>query len=168
MNRAYLVGGFLRWTHALERIPFSATVYLEDHEVFDVKTLAKVELILKAEQEAIHAKMGSRLTSLKVSTFQPFETEPPKAHGETELARAKADLLELQAGRHRAAADPDTHLNECSTTMPPVESRLVIELAPGVLLHARRDTFAQHRDDKLTFHLEAGGTYIGRPRWTHA
>lgn len=58
-------------------------------------------------------------------------------------------------------------LNGCSVVMPPVESPLLIEVAPGVIAHATRSAHAENRDDALHFNLECG-TFIGRPRWTHA
>lgn len=71
-----------------------------------------------------------------------------------------------------AAAAPapvalDIQLNECGTILPPVDSPLLIEVAPGVLLRAIRPEYAEHKGDQLFFNLQDGGRYIGRPRWTH-
>lgn len=63
---------------------------------------------------------------------------------------------------------PTPHLNECGTILPPVDSPLLIEIAPGVLLNASRPAHVPQRDDQLMFDLDAGGMYIGRPLWTHA
>ena len=58
-------------------------------------------------------------------------------------------------------------LMTCGMRLPPVDSPLLIEVAPGVLAKASRPAHAESKDDTLTFTLE-GGTFLGRPRWTHA
>lgn len=66
-----------------------------------------------------------------------------------------------------AAVAEDIQLNTCDRIMPPVDSPLLIEVAPGVLLKASRLTHAERRDDLLVFELGDGFQYTGRPRWTH-
>lgn len=82
---------------------------------------------------------------VKIVAFQPLET----------AAVAPAQI------------PADLQLNECGTVLPPVDSPLLIEIAPGVLLKALRPEYAEHKGDQLLFNLENGGRYIGRPRWTH-
>ncbi len=157
MSRTYLLQCLAVGINA----PFSATVVLQDDETFDLPMLAKVEKILLQEQYALHPECKRSLHAVKVFSFRPFEVSP----GSTEpLGPTRTGMSQLAT----LATDPEIQLNDCGTVLPPVESRLVIEIAPGVLLKAMRNTHAASRDDKLEFHLEAGGTYIGRPRWTHA
>lgn len=138
--RQYLVGGFIRYPG--ETFPLKGVAVLEDDEVMDAQTLAKVEAILLGESNL----SGGGATRVAITTFQPFETKVP------------------------AAAPPEEpiHLNECSVILPPVDSPLLIEIAPGVLLRATRDEHAQRRNDLLRFKLQDGGFFVGRPRWTHA
>lgn len=133
--------------------PFRGVATLEPHEVMDFSTLQKVEDQLLAEARALWEELpeGVRSRSPKpkdcqVGSFQPFET-PASAPAQKPV---------------------DVQLNDCGTVLPPVDSPLIIEIAPGVLLRATRPAHVQQRNELLMFDLEAGGMYIGRPRWTHA
>lgn len=153
--KQYLVSGFTYLEHGadlgggFERIPLVAKATLEPHEVMDPTTVQKVEQILMLEARAIERTrpegMQDQIFELRIHSFQPFETS--------------AEFVPVPP------AAP--HLNECSVVMPPVDSPLLIELAPGVLLKATRDEHAESRNDLLRFRLEHGGFFTGRPRWTH-
>lgn len=60
------------------------------------------------------------------------------------------------------------HLN-CidSSAMPPVDSPLIIEIQPGMLVNAKRTAHAAAKGDDLVYELQHGGLAIGRFRWTH-
>lgn len=68
---------------------------------------------------------------------------------------------------NQVALNEAVQLNECSVIMPPVDSPIMIEIAPGVLLKASRPAHAEARGDQLVFNLETHGQFVGRPRWTH-
>lgn len=147
--RQYLINGYLEFTGKPFRCILGGRAILEDHEVMDHATLRKVEALLLAEQlELRDAGKGvaawAEPCGFKVTSFQPFETS---------------------AAVVQAAAAP--HLNECSVVLPPVDSPLLIEIAPGVLLKASRPAHAEARGDQLVFNLETHGQFVGRPRWTH-
>lgn len=137
--RHYLVSGFLTYGGGATQ-PMAGTAVLEDHEIMDLATVGKVQHILLLENN----RTGTIATSLRITGFQPFETS---------------------AAVVQAAAAP--HLNECSVVLPPVDSPLLIEIAPGVLLKASRPAHAKQRKDLLLFDLDTGGMFIGHPRWTH-
>lgn len=138
--RKYLVSGYFTYAGGAVR-PIAGTATLTPEECMDPSTVAQVEKILLDENN----RTGTIATSMRVTQFQPFETAPPAA-GVTQEA---------------------VQLNECSVIMPPVDSPLLIELAPGVLLRATRPAHAANRKDPLLFNLEHGGSYLGQPRWTH-
>jgi len=138
--KQYLVAGYIHFQQVMDYVPIKALAVLEDHEVMDLLTLAKVEAQLLAE----HNKGPNTVArAIKLHSFQPYEPLP---------------VVE-------PVARP--HLNECAVVLPPVDSPLLIEITPGVLLRAKRPAHAEQREDLLLFDLEAGGMYIGRPRWTH-
>lgn len=139
--KQYLVAGHIVFHTAGQFLPVKGIAVLEDHEVMDIGTLAKVEEILLREHNTLGKMAVAK--AIVLHSFQPFET-PPVA---------------------QPAAEP--HLNECSVVLPPVDSPLLIEIAPGVLVRATRPAHAQTRDDYLRFDLEHGW-FTGRPRWTHA
>lgn len=146
----YLVNGYLEFADKPFRCILGGRAVLEDHEIMDHATLRKVEAILLAEQLELR-KAGKGVAAwatpcgFKVTGFQPFETQAVA----------------------QPAAEP--HLNECSVVLPPVDSLLLIEIAPGVLVKATRPAHAPSRDDYLQFNIEGNtdGWYTGRPRWTH-
>jgi hypothetical protein len=133
--RQYLVGGFVQYAGTSR--PIKGTALLEDDEVMDAQTLAKVEALLLRENNST----GTIATRVAITTFQPFEEQ--------------------------GSWEEEIHLNECSVILPPVDSPLLIEVAPGVVRRATRVKHAQQRDDSLEFFFEDGARYIGRPRWTH-
>lgn len=90
-------------------------------------------------------KQQSNCAEVKIVAFQLLETAA--------VAPAPAAL--------------DIQLNDCGTVLPPVDSPLVIEVAPGVLLQAMRHSHIQKRNAEMVFDLLHGGQYVGRPRWTH-
>lgn len=144
----YLVNGYLEFTGKPFRCILGGRAVLEDHEIMDHATLRKVEAILLAEQMELRAAgkgvaAWAEPCGFRVTGFQLFETQ----------------------AMAQPAAEP--HLNECSVVMPPVDSPLLIEIAPGVLLKASRDAHAESRNDLLRFRLEHGGFFTGRPKWTH-
>lgn len=138
--RKYLVSGFLVYSGGAVR-PLAATAVLNPDECMNPVTVAQVEKILLDENN----RTGAVATSMRVTHFQPFETAPPASEVIQEVVQ----------------------LNECSVIMPPVDSPLLIEVAPGVLLRATRPAHAANRNDPLLFNLEHGGSYLGQPRWTH-
>ena len=138
--KQYLVAGFITFQRLTDWLPIKAIALLEDHEVMDHATLAKVEAILLQENNAGDNAVAK---AVQITSFQPFETQVVA----------------------QPAAEP--HLNECSVVLPPVDSPLLIELAPGVLLRAKRPAHAEQREDLLLFDMTTGGMFIGRPRWTH-
>lgn len=150
--RKYLVNGYLEFPNKPYRCILSATATLEDHEVMDLQTLRTVEAILFAELLELrkdHMAEWAVPSGFKVTGFQPFEQPavPP-------LAKLQPAAFTIQ-------------LNECSVIMPPVDSPILIEIAPGVLLRASRPAHAEARGDQLVFNLETHGQFVGRPRWTH-
>ena len=136
--KQYLVSGYLHYGGGETR-PARGTAVLEDHEVMDLLNLGIVERQLLQENN----RLNTIAYEWRVTSFQPFETQ------------AVAQL----------AAEP--HLNECSVVLPPVDSPLLIEIAPGMLLRAKRPAHAEQREDLLLFDLDTGGMFIGRPPWTH-
>lgn len=136
--KQYLVSGYLRFGGGQTQ-PARGMALLSPGEVMDPTAVSDVERILLAE----HNRTGAIATEWRVTGFQPYETQAVA----------------------QPAAEP--HLNECSVVLPPVDSPLLIEIAPGVLVRATRPAHAQTRDDYLRFDLEHGW-FTGRPRWTHA
>lgn len=135
--RQYLVHAYGVQPGQAIPFPFNGVIHLEDHEIFDAATLVTSQQLLSEQNGDIE---------VKIVGFQPLESQ----------------------GRWVVHQDPeDVQLNDCSTILPPVDSPLLIELKPGVLLRAIRPEHAEHKGDQLTFNLETGGKYIGRPRWTH-
>lgn len=143
--KQYLVAGHLFFA-GRDSMPFTGIAMTEPGEIMDAITLYRTQAILLKEAQA-SAEEGKQIcpTALRIASFQPFETQAVA----------------------QPAAEP--HLNECSVVLPPVDSPLLIELAPGVLVRATRPSHAQTRDDYLRFDIMNGtdGWYIGRPRWTH-
>lgn len=137
--KQYLVSGFITFQRLTDWLPIKAIAVLEDHEVMDHATLAKVEAILLQENNVGRNTVAK---GVHLHNFQPYETQAVA----------------------QPAAEP--HLNECSVVLPPVDSPLLIEIAPGVLVRATRPAHAETRDDYLRFDLEHGW-FTGRPRWTH-
>lgn len=117
--------------------PFNGVIHLEDHEVFDAATVITSQNLLSEQNGGVE---------VKIMGFQLLETRQEQLD-----CRAMADV----------------QLNDCGTILPPVDSPLLIEVAPGVLLRAIRPEYAEHKGDQLFFNLQDGGRYIGRPRWTH-
>lgn len=144
MSREYLVAGILQFYGQLEQKVFTAIVPLRQDEVMDAARIAQVE------QEALRAqnKNGTIATACMVTSFQMLE-------------------MKWRFSFETPAAD-EIHLNECDVILPPVDSPLLIELAPDILLPATREAHAEKREDLLVFNLDSGGWYTGRPRWTHA
>lgn len=155
--RHYLVSGFKGVGHASDLggghsfVPFAAEAVLESHEVLNKPTLREVEQILL--QEAVEAmkqlpdSMRDTIYELRITSFQPFETS---AVVQPEPA-------------------PAVHLNPADfAALPPVDSPLLIEIAPGVLVLASRPAHAEQKGDDLRFDLPSGGHVVGRFRWTHA
>lgn len=140
--KQYLVAGHILFHTPGQSLPIKGIAVLADHEVMDLPTLAKVEAILLHEHNTLSKMAVAK--AVQITSFQPFETQAVA----------------------QPAAEP--HLNECSVVLPPVDSPLLIEIAPGVLLPAKRDEHAESRNDLLRFRLEHGGFFTGRPRWTHA
>lgn len=138
--RPYLVAGYIHHQQIMDCLPIKALAVLEDHEVMDAFTLAKIEIQLLAEH---NAGPNTVATKVRLHSFQAYEPLPVT----------------------EPVALP--HLNECAVVLPPVDSPLLIELAPGVLLKATREEYAQTRNDLLKFKMEHGGWFTGRPRWTH-
>lgn len=118
-------------------VPFNAVIHLGDHEHFGPQALLDAQRLLQEQNGGVEVKIVS---------FQPFELPPTNV--------STSNMADIQ-------------LNECSTILPPVDSPLLIEVAPGVLLRAVRMTFVERRGDNMHFELDAGGMYVGRPRWTH-
>lgn len=139
--RNYLVSGFFTYGGGAVR-PMAGTATLEDDEVLDLATAVRIEQILLAENN----RTGTIATSMRITSFQPYETLPAP------LAAPTAEEVQL---------------NECAVILPPVDSPILVEIAPGVLLRALRPVHAENRGDQLLFNLQNGGQFIGRPRWTH-
>lgn len=151
--RKYLVSGYITFHAPGQWVPFRGAATLTDEEVMDPTTIATVEGILLKEHNSGDNTVAKGFT---ITHFQPYETEPAASSCSSyyaELAKMYGNTI---------------HLNECSVTMPPVDSPLLIEIAPGVLLKATRDQHAESRNDLLRFRMEQGGFFVGRPRWTHA
>lgn len=140
--KTYLVSGYL-YFKSNAPVPFCGTAVTEPGEVMDLKTLRRVEEIVLAEHLAKLPPNKVPAYNAGIASFQPFETSAVA----------------------QPAAEP--HLNECSVVLPPVDSPLLIEIAPGMLLKAKRPAHAEQREDLLLFDLDVGGMYIGRPKWTH-
>lgn len=119
--------------------PFNAVIHLEDHEAFDAVAVVTSQGLLSEENGGIE---------VKIVGFQ---------------------LLEQQSvERPRDWLSPTgVQLNQCGTILPPVDSPLLIEITPGVLVRALRPEHASAKGDQLVFNLESGGKFIGRPAWTH-
>lgn len=193
--RQYLVSGFITFQRLTDWLPIKAIAALEDHEVMDHGTLAKVEAILLAENNSGDNTIAK---AVHLHSFQPYEAENPipaafSKEQEASLARAaQHDTLlgqlkelrtvlrklgwEVKNGvvpsvirllSNQVALNDAIQLNECSVIMPPVDSPIMIEIAPGVLLRASRPAHAEARGDQLVFNLETSGQFVGRPRWTH-
>lgn len=140
--RKYLVSGFLTYGGGATQ-PMAGTAVLEDHEIMDLATVGKVQHILLLENN----RTGTIATSLRITSFQPFETP--------------AAVQPVPA--------PAVHLNPADfAALPPVDSPLLIEIAPGVLVLASRPAHAEQKGDDLRFDLPSGGRVVGRFRWTHA
>ena len=119
--------------------PFNGVIHLEDHEVFDAATLVTSQQLLSEQNGGIE---------VKIVAFQALE--------------------QRNVDRPRDWLSPTgVQLNECGTILPPVDSPLLIEITPGVLVRALRPEHAEHKGDQLTFNLESGGKFTGRPAWTH-
>lgn len=158
--RTYLVSGFIQFQLLTDWLPLKAQAVLEDHEVMDLSTIAKIEAQLLHENNLTNT-IAKRVA---ITHFQPIETA---------LLTPQGALRMWREGLGRPIAEEwakteQLQLNDCSVILPPVDSPLLIELMPGVILRAIRPEFAEHRGDQLLFNLEGGnGQYIGRPRWTH-
>lgn len=135
--KTYLVSGILTFSDGRTR-PFVSTHTLGPSGCMDLQTLTYVEALALEHQN----RHGTIAQLAQAHSFQQLETAPPIPPAEV-------------------------HLNDCSVVMPPVDSPLLIEVAPGVLLRASRDAHAESRNDLLRFRLDHGGFYTGRPRWTH-
>lgn len=135
--RQYLVHAYGVYPGQAIPFPFNGVIHLDDHEVFDAATLITSQNLLSEQNGGIE---------VKIVAFQPLETA---------------------ANTSSCSVMSDLQLNECGTILPPVDSPLLIEVAPGVLLRAIRPEYAEHKGDQLFFNLQDGGRYIGRPRWTH-
>lgn len=133
----YLVSGHL--VYAAGQIQhFRLIRTLAPGECMDPAMMTQMEKQILAENN----RQGTIGKLAMITSFQAFETTPPVPPAEV-------------------------HLNDCSVVLPPVDSLLLIEIAPDVLLKATRPAHADSREDQLTFDLKDGGVYIGRPRWTH-
>ena len=141
--KPYLVSGHIVFHTPGQFLPVKGTALLEDDEVMDPPTLAKVEAILLHEHNTLGKMAVAK--AIVLHSFQPYEPLP--------------------------VTEPVVlpHLNECAVVLPPVGSPLLIEIAPGVLVRASRPSHAPTRDDYLRFDIEGNtdGWYVGRPRWTH-
>jgi hypothetical protein len=62
--------------------------------------------------------------------------------------------------------DNAVHLN-AATTLPPVECPLLVELAPGRLVHAERTSHVECRGHDLTYLVSDGNVIHGQFRWTY-
>ncbi|MDX0622873.1 hypothetical protein GOD54_23525 [Sinorhizobium medicae] len=139
--RTYLVSGFIQFQLLTDWLPLKAHAVLEDGEVMDLSTIAKIEAQLLHENNLTNT-IAKRVA---ITHFQAVNT----------------------AARLCVPVESDLQLNECAVVLPPVDSPLLIEIKPCMILRAIRPEFAEHRGDQLLFNLEGGGQYIGRPRWTH-
>jgi len=135
--RQYLVHAYGVQPGQAIPFPFNGVIHLEANEVFDAATLVDAEEKLREQ---------SGCAEVKIVSFQ---------------------LLESRDDTPTCSAMVDLQLNDCGTVLPPVDSPLLIQIAPGVLLRAIRPEHAEHKGDQLTFNLESGGKFIGRPAWTH-
>lgn len=189
--RQYLVSGYITFQRLTDWFPIKAIATLEDHEVMDHGTLAKVEAILLAENNSGDNTIAK---AVHLHSFQPYEAAPPETQSsltpeeqslhhrwvdEVRSLRGAMDDLGIAVHpngvipsvtrllRNQAELNAAIQLNECSVIMPPVDSPILIEIAPGVLLKASRPAHAEARGDQLVFNLETHGQFVGRPRWTH-
>lgn len=122
--------------------PFMQLIELDDHEVLDVAKLHEVQGICETELRDRLA-MGDRVV---LTGWQVLEGASAPDKAPTEL-----------------------HLNSIdAANLPPVDSPLLIEIAPGVLLKATRPAHVEDKHAELRFDLDAGGYAVGRFRWTHA
>lgn len=193
--KQYLVAGHIVFHTPSQFLPIKGVAALEDHEVMDLPTLAKVEAILLHEHNTLGKMAVAK--AIVLHSFQPFETpavaqpaaephlnpeEQSLHHRWVEEIRDLRHTLDdlgvpvraegvvptvARLLRNQAALNSAVHLNECSVVLPPVDSPLLIEIAPGVLLRATRPAHAESKLSQLAFDLE-NGRYYGRPRWTHA
>lgn len=65
-----------------------------------------------------------------------------------------------------ALSATEIHLNPVDH-LPPVETPLLIELAPGRLMAATRTGFIEKRDREMEYLLANGTTIVGRFPWTY-
>lgn len=140
--KTYLVSGIFTFSDGQTR-PFASTHTLGPSGCMDFQTLTYVEALALEHQN----RNGTIAQLAQAHSFQQLETAPPVPPAEV-------------------------HLNDCSVVMPPVDSPLLIEIAPGVLVRAQRPVHAASRDDHLRFEVLDNngwvtGEFIGRPRWTH-
>lgn len=187
--KTYLISGIFTFSDGETR-PFVSTQTLGPSGCMDFQTLTYVEALALEHQN----RHGTIAQLAQVHSFQQLETAPPVPPAEAppeevslhhrwvEEVRMLRDTLD-QLGvpvhfegviptvtrllQNQAELNLAVHLNDCSVVMPPVDSPLLIEIAPGVLLRASRDAHAESRNDLLRFRLDHGGFYTGRPRWTH-
>lgn len=142
MSRTVMFTGQVVPNYTPASYPFMQLVALDDHEVLDVAKLHEVQGICETELRG-KLVMGDRVV---ITGWQVLEDAPAHAKASTEL-----------------------HLNSIdAANLPPVDSPLLIEIVPGVLLRARRPTHVNDKHAELRFDLDAGGYAVGRFRWTHA
>lgn len=142
----YLISGFLHFEDLSHR-PYVGYAALQPSEVMDRDTVRTVQHLLLEEAQSFSAQQGLPLPAgFRAHSFQPFETS---AAVQPEPA-------------------PAVHLNPADfAALPPVDSPLLIEIAPGVLVLASRPAHAEQKGDDLRFDLPSGGHVVGRFRWTH-
>ena len=188
--REYIVTGFVVYQDRVT-LPFTHGMLLEADEVMDLAKFKEIE-----QQLAPHVRdtYHGAAASFSLTGFQAMEPQRPNSDPIPEDGRikqlddmvAKAHELRKVLGSfdpHLGYGDPiekATHvlkqlsggtefvqLNECGTVLPPVDSPLVIEIQPGVMVGASRISHVERRGDQLVFDLAHGGQFVGRPRWTH-
>lgn len=187
--REYIVTGFVVYQDRVT-LPFTHGMLLEADEIMDLAKFKEIE-----QQLAPHVRdtRHGAAISFSLTGFQAMEPQLPNSDPIPEDGRIK-QLDDMVAKAHElrqalGAIDPawgygdpldqalrlareqrsrqTVQLNECSTVLPPVDSPLIIEIAPGVLMKASRPAHVERKNGQLAFDLFEGGQYIGRPRWTH-
>lgn len=122
-------------------------------------SLASRDVVDKVMALSLGRPRGAGYRTLQEGLTSPLSAE--------QMVRAYRDGHGADIARLWRPAEEDVQLNTCEKIMPPVDSPLLIEVAPGVLLRAIRKVHVEPRSAPMMFELDAGGLYTGRPRWTH-